>query len=176
MTPDQRAAAIEYLLRRKPYSFLAGTGVDPLGEAEFAARSFREALATQDGESLHCALSLAFRCDLLRAEHAPLLALLLVEPWHNAHEDVASALQRLRDPGTTDALARAALMKHSYLAYNDSHAFARKCTWALADIGTPEARAHLERLAQEQDAEIASYAQRRLDEWDEEIDRKRKPG
>lgn len=75
-------------------------------------------------------------------------------------------------PSTVDALARAAVMKHDYLAYNDSHAFARKCTWALGDIGTPEARAHLEKLAGADDPEIGAYARKRLDRWDDELSRK----
>ena len=39
------------------------------------------------------------------------------------------------DAESVDALARAALVKHDDLAYDES-ARARKCVWALADIGT----------------------------------------
>jgi hypothetical protein len=44
-------------------------------------------------------------------------------------------------------------------------ALVRKCTWALADIGTPEAKARLQDLAKSLNAQIAGYAQKRLDRW-----------
>ena len=109
---------------------------------------------------------------VLTADLGPVLAELLLLPWHQQHEDIAQTLQKLRVPSTVDALAKAALVKYDHLAYNDSHAFARKCTWALADIGTLEARGHLERLARAEDSEIAAYAQKRLDNWEAELHRK----
>jgi len=42
---------------------------------------------------------------------------------------------------------------------------ARKCTWALADIGTPSARSLLETLATNDNEIIAHYAQKRLEQW-----------
>jgi hypothetical protein len=79
----------------------------------------------------------------------------------------------LRDPSTADALAEAASMKHEYLdQLDDGHAFIRKCTWALADIGSPKARRHLERFAQAADPVVAGYAQKRLDQWEQELGRK----
>jgi hypothetical protein len=106
-------------------------------------------------------------------EMVPLLCELIQEDWHLHHEDFASTLQGLKDPRAADSLATAALMKFDYLAYNDSHAFARKCVWALADIGSDNARNHLIALADNPDEEIAAYAKRRLARWDEELDRKR---
>ena len=81
-------------------------------------------------------------------------------------------LQDLCVPETADALATAALIKHEYLEYDNSYAFARKCTWALADIGTPQALANLEYLAQTSDPDVAAYAQKRLDNWEHELHRK----
>jgi hypothetical protein len=52
--------------------------------------------------------------------------------------------------------------------YDECFGLARKCTWALADIGTPEAHARLEILAKHSNPQIAAYAQKRLDEWDDE--------
>jgi hypothetical protein len=56
-----------------------------------------------------------------------------------------------------DALERTAHAVHDYLAYDDGFALTRKCTWALADIGTPEAQQALTRLACD-NSNIASYA------------------
>lgn len=102
----------------------------------------------------------------------PTLIGLLRSAAHYRHEDVARWLQDLRDPRAVDALHAAALTKYEYLAYDDSHAFARKCTWALADIGTPAAQDALGLLAACDDPEIAGYAQKRLDGWVAEARRK----
>jgi hypothetical protein len=93
-------------------------------------------------------------------------------PWHTRHEDIARALQRLRDPRTVDALFSAALSRHDYLAYDEFFGLARKCTWALADIGTIEAKRRLEQLAGSENPMIAGYARKRLGRWEEEMDRK----
>jgi hypothetical protein len=102
----------------------------------------------------------------------PTLIALLRAGGHYQHEDLARWLQDLRDPRAVDALYEVALTKHEYLAFNNSYALARKCTWALADIGTREAREKLRLLAGGDDPEIAGYAQKRLDSWDEELGRK----
>jgi hypothetical protein len=81
-------------------------------------------------------------------------------------------LQDLRVPETVEALARAAVIGFDYLEYDDGHAFARKCCWALADIGTKEAYARLESLAAHPDATVAGYAQKRLDNRRDELARK----
>jgi hypothetical protein len=109
------------------------------------------------------------------AAAVPLLARLLVAYGHNSHEDIALVLQWRRDPRAVEALGAAALMKHDYLAFDNSYAFARKCTWALADIGTPEAQAKLRLLAANSDETIAGYAQKRLDNWEDELSRKTGP-
>jgi hypothetical protein len=74
-----------------------------------------------------------------------------------------------------DALERTAYAVHNYLAYDDGFALARKCTWAPADIGTPEAQQALTRLASGDNAVIASYAQKRLTNWQNELRRKELP-
>jgi len=78
----------------------------------------------------------------------------------------------LRSPAAVDALERTAHAVHGYLAYDDGFALARKCTWALADIGTPEAQQALVRLAACDNSIIASYAQKRLTNWQNEFHRK----
>jgi hypothetical protein len=104
------------------------------------------------------------------ASHGPRELLSL--DWHEEHEELASFLQLKRDARAVDALARAATLKFSYLSYNDSHAFARKCVWALADIGTEDAKHRLLEIAESDDRELASYAKRRLERWREELHRK----
>ncbi|HXA17832.1 MAG TPA: hypothetical protein VN380_12620 [Thermoanaerobaculia bacterium] len=174
MNAEQQAAVVDYMVGRLSYEDLVRrTGIDPVGQPGVAERELRAGLAARDAGTIECALLLAFRFELLTPDMASLLGLLLLEPWHQKHEDIAKILQELREPATADALAGAAVVKHDYLAYDDSHALARKCIWALADIGTPAAREHLERLSGNPDHEVAAYAQKRLDNWEQELPRKR---
>jgi HEAT repeat protein len=66
-------------------------------------------------------------------------------------------------------------MKLEYLQYDENFALARKCTWALTDIGTDAAMAKLQELAGSSNPKIRSYARKRLENWQGEIHRKRGP-
>ena len=136
------------------------------------------AVASRDGDSAERALLLAVETlhrvvkQEIDLDVVPTLVELLRASWHTRHEDTARWLQELRDPRAVEALFDTATTKFPHFEHDNSYALARKCTWALADIGTPDARAKLELLARNTDAEIAGYAQRRLDHWDSELDRK----
>jgi hypothetical protein len=103
------------------------------------------------------------------------LVQLLEAPWHMRHEDIVLFLQNMRYAPAVDALERTAHATHSYLDYDEVFALARKCTWALADIGTPAARAALERLSRSDNPDVAAYALKRLNCWNDELPRKGKP-
>jgi hypothetical protein len=173
MTPEQRALVVELSLGRiSAAEFVKRAGFDPLAESDFVPHALKASLESRSNDELACVMLLAFRYELLKPELAPLLAELLLEPWHRSHENLAYTLQQLRDPRTAPALADAGLVKHDYLAYDNSYALARKCCWALADIGTAEAHGYLERLASNPDPVIAGYARERLDNWQHELHRK----
>ena len=106
-------------------------------------------------------------------EYVAVLIELLGHEWHIKHEDIALELQRLRDPEAIGILRITAERKFGYLDFDDSKALARKCTWALADIGTEDARIALKEIAQLPDEEVAGYAQKRLERWEQEKERKR---
>ncbi len=108
-------------------------------------------------------------------ERVEVLISQLADPQREDHEDIVRELQRLRPAGAEEALYRAAHDRHPYLEYDEFRGLARKSTWALADIGTPDARACLERLAAEPDPLVAGYAQKRLDNWESESHRKAGP-
>ena len=130
------------------------------------------AIDARDADRLELAIMEANRAGLPRSL-APLLVNVLQLDWHTRHEDVAHALQRLRDPSAVEALFASATKRHAYLEYDEFFGLARKCTWALADIGTAEARSRLMDLSRSDNSLIAGYAQRRLDLWNDELDRKR---
>ncbi|MBK7398395.1 MAG: hypothetical protein IPJ34_19405 [Myxococcales bacterium] len=111
--------------------------------------------------------SLAALCKAdLTDDLADTLGEVLTQSWHTVHEDVARALQTLQHPSSVESLFAAAHAQQPYLEYDECFGLARRCTWALADIGTPEARQRLIDLAAGDNAIIAGYAQKRLDHWD----------
>ena len=135
-----------------------------------AVARLESAIRARNPELAESAIFQAF--SVLHPVHAPALILLIEAPWHQRHEDVVRAIQQLRSPDAVDALERTAFSVHEYLAYDEDFGLARKCTWALADIGTPEAQQALGRLAACNNSIIASYAQKRLDNWEDELHRK----
>jgi hypothetical protein len=173
MTPEQCEHVLSLVLRRISYSeFVTRSGLAPRETPGFGIPLMREAIVSCDAFVIEYAMLLVHLFEEWSPEHAPTLIELLAVPWHRKHEDIASALQCIRDPRSINILYQTALTKLPYLDYNDSHALARKCTWALADIGTTEARARLEALASQTDETVAEYARKRLTRWNMELDRK----
>lgn len=129
------------------------------------------AIQDKDARAFESALRGAFEVGLPK-DLSDILASALVMPWHTRHEDLASALQTLKAPAAVNALYDAALSRHEYLAYDETFGLARKCSWALADIGTPDAKKRLEQLARCPNPVVARYATKRLDSWEIECDRK----
>ncbi len=172
MTADQQRVVIDFVLKRaskQAVNAALGFDIDAAPSAMFEL--LQRAAQSGDASSVDCALLIAHGRTAHR-DLVPLLAELLRAPWHYKHEDLARWLQDLRDARAIDALYETALTKHAYLAYDDGHALARKCTWALADIGTPEAEEKLRGLAACGDPVISEYAQKRLDRWQLELPRK----
>ena len=129
------------------------------------------AIDAMDADHVESVLHECFKSGFT-SEYVPALMQLLGKSWHFRHEDVVSTLQHLKDPRAVDALYEEALTSYEYLNYDEFFGLARKCTWALADIGTPEAKAKLQMLAQVNNTMIAGYARKRLDHWEEEKPRK----
>ena len=133
---------------------------------------FRSAIVIASEEQAEEAFRVLFRGFESDRRFVPYLVELIEADWHKRHEDIASCLQKSKDNRATPALLRTAIRKFDYLDYDNSYALARKCTWALADIGTQESRAALEVISRNDDETIAGYAIRRLERWQLEHDRK----
>jgi hypothetical protein len=136
-------------------------------------RLLNEAFVSRESDDVDHALGLMGEVGF-RPSFLPMLIKLLDASWHKSHEALIVLFQEVKEPDTVDALYRAALVTHAYREYDDYGALIRRCTWALADIGTPEARNRLELLAASADELIAAFAQRRLDRWENELHRKGK--
>ena len=130
------------------------------------------ATLAMDAKAVELALNEAFTLGL-HNQMSEVLITLADAQWHARHEDVALALQEIGGSVAVSALERLAISEHAYLAYDEHHALARKCTWALADIGTNEARDALSRLTGFKNPVISAFAAKRLENWQHESHRKR---
>lgn len=92
--------------------------------------------------------------------------------WHKDHEYMARDFQEISNPLTAESLFKVAFSDFEYLRWNEYFPLQRKCTWALADIGTNEAKKYLEQIEEQANETIAKYAIKRLDLWDFEFRRK----
>jgi len=131
----------------------------------------KKAENNKDADEVEDAINSAYKSGLL-PEYGPVFIRLLDCAWHYRHEDLVSALQQLKDPNAIDVIFRTAKKQYKYLEYDEFFGLARKCTWALADIGTEAARSKLKASAGSRNSIIAGYAQKRLDRWEEETKRK----
>ena len=95
---------------------------------------------------------------------------LLAQPWHQAHEEIVSNFQWKANPLTIESLYQLAL--NAEIERMEYRPIARKCTWALADIGTQEAKAKLEALANLEEERVRGFARKRLANWEAENHRK----
>jgi hypothetical protein len=110
----------------------------------------------QNPELVESAVLAAF--VTLHPINASALILLAEAPWHQRHEDAVRALQMLRSPNAGGELERAAFSGSRILGLRHNYALARKCIWALADLGTDEAYEALTRIGSSNDPAIAGYA------------------
>ena len=135
-------------------------------------QNLQAAAQSKNGELVELALNDAFSAGL-HADLSSVLIELAAAPWHARHEDIALALQELRAPESVAALERLALARYAYLECDEFFGLARKCTWALADIGTHQAKEALARLGICENPNVAAFATKRLENWQHELHRKR---
>ena len=126
-----------------------------------ALRFLTEAADAGAADDIESMLAICWRFGALSSDAVSLLCRLLLADYHSRHEDVARYLQGLRDPRSVDALYDACFLDLPYFI-DDGDALARKCTWALSDIGTPEAVAALRRLTDHPRESVIGYALKRI--------------
>jgi hypothetical protein len=159
LSDSQRAAVWDLLLGRiTEDELVAALDADPRTDDGYAAELLAEAVHHHDADLVEAALGLMFGFDQLGARFVPVLCELLVADWHTRHEDIARALQLLRDPAAVPALRRAAELDFPYREYDEFRALSRKCMWALIDIRTDEAVRALESLTESNDAIVRDLA------------------
>jgi len=125
-----------------------------------------ERLATAAHEKDIDALRRALANIDVDVSYAPILEHLLLEQWHDAHEEIVVKLGHIGHHGAVQAITRAAGMPMARLVQrNVLHNFQRQCAYALARIGTVQSRAALEDLAASEDQHLRDYAREGLAMW-----------
>ena len=90
----------------------------------------------------------------------------LLEDWHDAHEDIVFELGLIGHPSSTESIEMAATIPFQYLEeWGNLHEFQRKCAYALARIGTEESRNALKKLSESSDSYLQEYGQEGLRYW-----------
>lgn len=140
--------------------FLAGYGIELRDVPAELADALSRGDLSYDSIWAWCQLGTLFGRSL---KATPILCLLLARDDHEGHEDLADTLQDLRDPRSVECLFDRANRRLPYLDYNDSSTLARRCAWALHDIGTSEAIAKLNALTRDPREEVSSEAADRLE-------------
>lgn len=143
----------------------------PMSNVKAIRQLLQAAIEARDGDAFEHAVVSAFEAGPPH-ELSDIFTAALPMQWHTQHEDLVSGLQTMKAPEAVDVLYETALLTYEYLDYDEFFGLARKCTWALADIGTPAARMRLKQLAGCANELIAGFAQKRLDSWQAELVRK----
>jgi hypothetical protein len=131
--------------------------------------SFKAIMNTQDGDKAWDFFELDFT-HFSEDEQVMMAMDLFEQNWHKLHENLASWFQQKRNPLAIDLLYKTTFRPD--LDIFDYKPLARKCAWALADIGTNEAKEYLQKMSKSGDKIIESFAQKRLDNWTKELSRK----
>jgi hypothetical protein len=162
MTERERELILSFVLGKvSEPEFLSSFGHDFRAHPRYAVELLEKAREERSPEDVEMSLMLIEKFGGL-PNALPVLNQLLVEEWHRRHEDIAFSLEELHDPSSVEPLYRAALSRHEYLDYDEFYGLARKCTWALSMIGTPEAYGRLRDLSRVENPVIAEYARKRL--------------
>jgi hypothetical protein len=89
---------------------------------------------------------------------------------HKLHDRIASSFQERRHPSTAKFIYNQII--NANIPESDYKPITRKLTWALADIGTAQAKEFLNDLAKSKDPLIKEFAQKRITGWENEMTRK----
>ena len=123
------------------------------------------AMNTKDGDALRAALANGAH-DAASSVPVTVLTGLLLEHWHDMHEDIVFELGLIGDSAAVDTIRSAASIPfESLVRWGNLPAFQRKCAYALARIASEESRRALELLAESDDSQLREYALEGLDHW-----------
>lgn len=139
-----------------------------VGETDGAAlawRLLREATTSRSAALLDVSLFLSARFGF-DSSWIPTISGLLVETWHEAHEELVDMLSDLATPETVPGLLLMTQFIPPRREWDESRSLARRAIWALGALDGEVAGQLLVRLSQDPDERIRGFAQRQLDHRD----------
>ncbi len=114
--------------------------------AKLTASLLEDAFTNRNADDVEYALMVGFTFGFSDA-HVDVLIRLASVSWHRKHEDIITALGRLRDAKAGNVLWTATQQIPDYLAFDESRALAVKAIWALGKLPGSEAESALRKLA-----------------------------
>lgn len=94
----------------------------------------------KNADYVEFALVACARFGIYNNKFVDILCKLLKEKWHYRHENIVNVLQELKSSKSVQTLYEVIFIKYDYLhKVDECHALARKCIWALGEMGTHEA-------------------------------------
>lgn len=103
-----------------------------------------------------------------KESHCSNLLKILLEDWHNQHEEIARIMQfKLNCPGSIAPLSQAIENRYGYLFEQDDYyyPFVRQCLYAIASLRSEEAKSELMKFVNNVDPEIRVLAQTQLNHF-----------
>lgn len=161
MSPEERALVMAL--------YVLPGGRQPMSSEEFLRRFgaadgitlgldlLRDAIERRDPLDVELALVVGFSFGFSDRHLQPLITLAFAD-WHQRHEDVASALGRLKSPAAVDALLHLAQWVPAYLEFDDARALAVKAIWALGGTSGDAAHSALKSLSSSESDIVAENA------------------
>lgn len=134
-----------------------------------ALNRYHEIMQSKDTQQAWAYMDFDFS-EITEEEKLNMDIALFKEDWHGLHDHIASGFQAGKNPAVAAFMFES--VTNGKIPELEYKPVSRRCTWALADIGTPEAKSYLEKIAQSEDKIIAGFAKKRLDNWDREARRK----
>jgi hypothetical protein len=167
MIEEDKQLLIELDYGRVSYeSFLKQFSVDLKSDNEFIRKEIQSAIESTNEDRIQMTIPLIWlSADI--SNFVDLLNLLLINPNHRRHQEIAKNLQDSASSPTTVPFIREALETNfNYLEYtcSDSGAIAKWFSWLLYSIGTDEAISLMKEYSNSPDEGIANEMRYRLNQ------------
>jgi len=163
MTPEHKLLVQNFILRKIDFPELERDFSATIDEG-YLLNELTGVATSKDGEALECLIALAYRIGFTDSI-GRLLSKLLIENWHEEHEEIARILQfKVKILESLDDLTKAIALKFDYMIERGNYEpFVIKCMHAIADLHTEASTSKLKELANSKDPIIKKAAQYQLE-------------
>lgn len=121
------------------------------------ARNYKDAEAVDLFIYLGAVISYDYKCCIDELNN------LLIEPWHQKHEEIVRLLGFYKSEKSVDFLYKAAVFDFDYLDYDEDYVLADKCIRLLAKINNIKSVDKLNELSTSPNKIISKSARKQLD-------------